>query len=116
MGIARKSDGTTYRAFRTAAFAPLADGDDLNSLPGNYSSAYSINNATQVVGTSKINSSTSHAFLVQSDLAMTDLNGLIATGSGWELIGAEAINDKGQIAGWGYLNGLVRAFLLDPDK
>ena len=118
VGIARKSDGTTYHAFRTLAFAPITDAADLTSLAGNYSSAYAINNAGEVVGTSKINSSVYHAFIVQSSLPVTmrDLNGLIATGSGWELRNAEAINDKGQIAGWGYLNGLVRAFLLDPTK
>ena len=63
------------------------------------------------------NSGGDRAFLVQSGLVgMVDLNSLIATGSGWGLNSAEAINDKGQIVGWSYLNGIPRAFLLDPTK
>jgi probable HAF family extracellular repeat protein len=49
-------------------------------------------------------------------VGMIDLNNLIASGSGWVLTSAEAINDKGQIVGWGTLNGTSRAFLLDPSK
>ncbi len=34
--------------------------------------------------------------------------------TGWELNGATAINDLGQITGSGTHNGLTRAFLLTP--
>lgn len=115
-GVARKSD-SSYRAFVTAAFGSITDSGDLGSLAGNYSVAYAINNAAQVVGTSKINSSAYRAFLFQPGWsAMANLEDLITSGTGWELNSAEAINDKGQIAGWGRLNGLPRAFLLDPTK
>jgi probable HAF family extracellular repeat protein len=43
----------------------------------------------------------------------TDLNTLISA-SGWHLEFAEGINDKGQIAGIGQLNGNSTAFLLTP--
>ena len=41
-----------------------------------------------------------------------DLNDMIPADSGWVLIGAYGINDYGQISGWGYLEGEVRAFRL----
>jgi len=43
-----------------------------------------------------------------------DLNTLLPTGSGWELAGAYGINDAGQIAGLGSINGQYRAFLMTP--
>ncbi|HEY7097968.1 MAG TPA: hypothetical protein VH437_14675 [Terriglobales bacterium] len=45
---------------------------------------------------------------------MTDLNTLIAPGSGWILQEAHGINDSGQIVGLGLLNKQTRAFLLTP--
>jgi hypothetical protein len=43
-----------------------------------------------------------------------DLNGLIPAGTGWILNSATSINDAGQIAGAGTLNGAQHAFLLVP--
>jgi len=37
---------------------------------------------------------------------MTDLNNLVAPGSGWEVVSATGINDKGQIIGTAWLNGV----------
>ncbi len=45
---------------------------------------------------------------------MLDLNHLIPANSGWLLQFANAINDQGQIAGYGTLNGQTEAFLLTP--
>jgi probable HAF family extracellular repeat protein len=46
---------------------------------------------------------------------MTDLNSPIATNSGWLLKVAAAINDNGQIVGWGVNpSGEIHAFLLTP--
>ena len=46
---------------------------------------------------------------------LTDLNALIPDGSPLFLMEAVAINDRGQIAGWGRLsNGFIRPFLLTP--
>jgi hypothetical protein len=45
---------------------------------------------------------------------MYDLNTLIRDGSGWQLEEAAAINDLGQIVGYGYYDGEKRAFLLTP--
>jgi probable HAF family extracellular repeat protein len=47
-----------------------------------------------------------------------DLNKLIPSDSGWELLAATALNNRGQIVGYGYLNSQdrchQRAFLLTP--
>jgi hypothetical protein len=39
---------------------------------------------------------------------------LIPAGSGWTLEEAHAINDSGQIAGFGLFNGKTQAYLLTP--
>jgi hypothetical protein len=46
---------------------------------------------------------------------MTDLNTLINPTLGWTLYIANAINDKGWIAGIGSLNGKQHMFLLIPN-
>ncbi len=54
-----------------------------------------------------------HAFIWR-DGKMADLNSLIETDSGWELLWAFGINNKGQIVGGGMHEKHVRAFLLEP--
>nr|AIE90223.1 hypothetical protein [uncultured marine thaumarchaeote AD1000_01_F04] len=44
-----------------------------------------------------------------------DLNDAIPPESPWSLQHARAINDAGQIAGWGEINGETHGFLLTPD-
>lgn len=55
----------------------------------------------------------SHAF-VTANGKVTDLNTLIDAASGWELLQATDINNKGQIVGYGNLNNRLHAFLLTP--
>jgi probable HAF family extracellular repeat protein len=45
---------------------------------------------------------------------LVDLNSLIPVDSGWYLAAASAINDSGQITGWGLLNGERLSYRLDP--
>jgi hypothetical protein len=45
---------------------------------------------------------------------MIDLNTVIPSDAGWTLSDAAAMNDSGQIAGYGRVNGVWRAFLLTP--
>jgi probable HAF family extracellular repeat protein len=45
---------------------------------------------------------------------MLDLNDLIGPGGGWTLVDARAINDAGQITGYGTVGNETRAFLLTP--
>jgi len=44
---------------------------------------------------------------------MVDLNSLLPANSGWTLTQASAINNEGQIVGYGIHNGATHAFLLD---
>jgi probable HAF family extracellular repeat protein len=69
---------------------------DLGTVPGGSQSyAHDINDAGQIVG----NTDTG-AFLYNGGV-MTDLNSLIDPASGWTLQAANAINDNGQIVGYG---------------
>lgn len=89
---------------------------DLGTLGGNNSTANGLNSAGQVVGYSYINTTSlyTHAFLY-SNGSMLDLNDLIVSAGNWSLNGATAINDTGQIVGYG-LNpsNQLHAFLLNP--
>ena len=59
--------------------------------------------------------SDSHAFLWASPTSQgIDLNTVIPPGSGWELIVARSINNRGEISGAGVLNGEQHAVALIP--
>jgi probable HAF family extracellular repeat protein len=79
------------------------------------SAAWGINNSGQVVGYAYAPAGTQsqHAFLYTNGVTV-DLNTLIPANSGWTLSSATAINDAGQIAGNGQINGQSHAFRLDP--
>ena len=47
---------------------------------------------------------------------ITDLNTVLSAGSPWVLTAANDINDLGQIAGYGRVNGVTRAFILTPPR
>jgi probable HAF family extracellular repeat protein len=82
---------------------------DLGTLPGTSSSGGSgINRYGQIVGLSDLSP------FLYSHGAMLDLSHLIPPNSGWILREAAAINDRGQIAGFGDHNGETHAFLLTP--
>ena len=107
---------------------------DLGTLPindtvsGLTSSAYDINDLNQVVGSSRqIETNTSlndpakyHAFLWEPATdgslgagTMTDLNDLVSLPTGWTLLTrATAINENGDIAGVGLVNGVEHGFVL----
>jgi probable HAF family extracellular repeat protein len=86
---------------------------DLGTLGGKNSSAYGINGSGLVVGYSQVAGGESSAFLWQNGV-MKDLNTLLAEETGWRLQEASAINDRGQIVGFGLYQGQQRAFRLDP--
>jgi probable HAF family extracellular repeat protein len=89
---------------------------DLGTLGGNYSYANGVNNSNVVVGGSFTDASNTiyHAFIWATN-TMTDLNTCLdATGTGWTLVEARAINDAGQIVGTGARGGATHGFLLTP--
>jgi len=77
------------------------------------SAALGINNLGQAVGYAPAGTAPQHAFLYANGVTV-DLNTLIPSSSGWTLLSANAINDLGQIAGNGQINGQFHAFRLDP--
>jgi len=87
---------------------------DLGTLGGSYSDGWGINNSGQVVGGSTIPGDTDWRPFLYSGGVITDLNTLLPSGSGWILHEANAINDKGQIVGYGEINDEIHAFLMSP--
>ena len=97
---------------------------DLGTTNGlNSSVGTGINNAGQLVGYSwfdpapslvAIDSANDRAFVYSPQTGMVDLNTLIDPSSGWLLNDANAINNVGQILGYGTVGGQWHAFLLTP--
>src|SRR5262249_58040974 len=91
---------------------------DLGILPGGTnSSAQGINNLGQIVGysyTTRLGDA--HAFLWSDATGMLDLNDLLPSDSGWTLQGATAIDDHGDITGYGTNpQGNLSGFILVPE-
>jgi probable HAF family extracellular repeat protein len=94
---------------------------DLGSVDGDGCSwAHAINSRSQIVGQSfACDGSTGHTFLWENG-SMVDLNSLIPANSSLQLVDAQAINDRGEIAGDGLPPGCTldamcgHAFVLIP--
>ena len=84
----------------------------MGAVLGYISWGFGINDTGSVVGMFPFKT-TYHAF-VYTNGKTTDLNKLIAAGSGWMLTAAYGINTSGQIVGEGTHNGQQRGFLLTP--
>ena len=88
---------------------------DLGLLKGGtYSVAFGVNDSDVVVGYGNIGNNAAHAMIWTSAHGMRDLNSLIPANSGWTLINANAINNVGQITGYGSHNSHNHAFVLTP--
>lgn len=102
--------GTTPHAF---LYDPTTT-ESIDIHPSSFQMSYatSINNQKQVVGTA-INNLDHWATIWTPDDGTRKLNKLLTDKlSGWDLLEAYDINDKGQIVGRGTFNGQLRAFLL----
>ena len=90
-------------------------GTPLPEFPSHSSStAVALNNLGHAVGNAYRSASDNPAVLWR-DGTMTSLNDLPEVqAAGWWSLVARDINDHGQIVGFGYHGGLVRAFLLSP--
>jgi probable HAF family extracellular repeat protein len=91
---------------------------DLGSLGGCPSCGHSyvtaMNNSGQIVGFYWPAGGAPFSAFLYTDGLLTDLNSLIPADSGWILKTANDVNERGEIVGWGFLNGQKRAFLLTP--
>ena len=74
----------------------------------------SINNSSQVVGWMGQTTDSERAFLWERG-ELVDLNDRIDADSGWQLLYATAINNKGLIVGYGLFKGEPAGFLLTPE-
>ena len=102
-------DSGYYHAFLWSSNGGTQDlGVPDSGYPNSF--AYDINNNGEIVGTS---GTTENAVRYKNG-QWQYLNNLIPADSGWNLQRAEAINDEGQIVGWGSMNGETHAFLLTP--
>ncbi len=89
--------------------------EDLGTLGGERSHANALNDADQIVGKAQTAGGEWRPCLWDGG-AVHDLNDLIPPGSGWDIIGAYAINSGGWIAGAGIApNGEMHAILLVPE-
>jgi len=83
--------------------------EDLGTFPGGgISYAIGINSRGDVVGAAYLDASGAgnfQAMLYTDAHGIQNLNDLIDPSLGWKLAQATAINDRGQIAGWGFLKG-----------
>ncbi|MDX1616690.1 MAG: hypothetical protein R3300_20455, partial [Candidatus Promineifilaceae bacterium] len=95
---------------------------DLGTLGGDFSLANDVNNLGQVVGFSRLADGRQHAFIAQDfdgdgqvgPGEMRDLNDLIPPEAQIEVIMAHGINDAGEIAATGIVDGQQQALLLQP--
>jgi probable HAF family extracellular repeat protein len=88
---------------------------DLGTLPGDViSEATDITNDGTVVGQSCSTDFAQCRAAVWSHGTVIDLNETLSPAAGWDLISAGGINARGQITGFGIVDGQIHAFLLTP--
>jgi len=86
---------------------------DLGDLGGGYANAESINVNSIAVGESSISGGSAFAFRWDAVNGIVNLNTLNSL-TAMQLFQANDINDSNQIAGFGYINSSIHAFLSDP--
>jgi probable HAF family extracellular repeat protein len=97
-GNSTSASGNSERFFRSIAGGGLQDlGGE-----GEHNVAWGINASGQVVGTK--GQSQSRAVLYTDEGGLQDINTLIDQSLGWVLLGANDINDAGQIVGYAFNN------------
>lgn len=103
-----------YREGELTVLGDLSDSGDTTPL--------AINESSQIVGQSDVGyverpwgyRRIDHAFLYDNGV-MTDLNTLIPANSGWELMYATDINNRGQIVGYGVRDGKFQEVCYEED-
>jgi probable HAF family extracellular repeat protein len=93
---------------------PALPATDLGTLGGSLSGANGINNYDWVVGWAEATNGGGPRAFLHDGTQMIDLNNMLWNPGGWLLREGLAVNDAGQIAGEGALNGQLHAFFLQP--
>lgn len=97
-----------------AALALSTNWIDLGDILGGGAARLNdLNHLRQAVGTARDTNGQWQAFYYENGRGY-NLNSLLPTDSGWNLVDARAINDQSQIVGVGRKDGQTRAFLLFP--
>jgi uncharacterized membrane protein len=97
-------------------FSDDSGSEVLESPPGSLGAyAWGVNNHGDAVATFVISGKGDRAYLHSRQRGWRDLNDLIPPDTGWVLMNPYAINDKGQIVGYGLHNGVGRAFRMTPN-
>jgi probable HAF family extracellular repeat protein len=114
--VAGQSDGAhTGSEWHAVLWDATGKIRDLGLLKGgSYSVAFGINDSGVVVGYGNVASNAAHAMIWTASNGMRDLNSLIPANIGWTLINANAINNVGQITGYGSKRGHNHGFVLTP--
>jgi uncharacterized membrane protein len=86
----------------------------LSKIPLGKGVATGLNDLGQIVGAAGPVKDHFRALIWDAVNGTRDLNSLVPDDSGWVLEGAAAINNKGQIVGWGEHHGEESFFLLTP--
>ena len=117
MGLVVGAANAPASALGYADTACYWDAAGIHQIPigGNGSVAFGVNNLSDIVGQYYPLTDLSHsnAFLYSGGIA-TNLNALIDPASGWLLLNAWDINDRGQLIGQGKLQEQDRFYLLTP--
>jgi probable HAF family extracellular repeat protein len=108
-GSSTQNNGQTRAWVLPPGATALATTDDIGTLGGTFSDAYSINDLGHAVGMARNGAGVLRPFLYIPGLGMTDLS---VHFSGWTSLAVEAINNQGLIVGSGQQGGLYRGWVL----
>jgi probable HAF family extracellular repeat protein len=109
VGYSTAADGTHHAFLYSAGVL-----QDLGTLPGEYATATAINDAGLIVGTLSNPYGASLGSFVYTGGTMYDLGSLLTNGDGWSQITVTGLNDAGEIAGYGTIDGTTQGFLAEP--
>ena len=101
-------------ATHAVLFQPTNGWQDLDTLDSVYSVAYGLNRQRHAVGLFVASHEDEDRAFFWSDGHMVDVNERVESEEPWLLVEARALNDAGQIVGYGLRNERERAFLLTP--
>lgn len=113
VGASLMSNGSQHAFYSTSGGMGGMTLNDMGTFGGTNSQAFCINAVGAIVGTAYTTNGAPRAFMFSGGM-MRDLNGMIPTNSGWQLMEARSINDSNQIVGTGMMSGQTHAFLLTP--
>lgn len=108
-GSSTQTNGQTRAWVLPPGATALVTTDDIGTLGGTFSDAYSINDQGHTVGMARNSAGVLKPFLYIPGLGLSNLS---VHFSGWTSLAVEAINNQGLIVGSGQIGGLYRGWVL----